>query len=83
MVNLTPALRGFFYEDRSKTRPISFYHRSYEHFFMQGLLLLLEKAPEHPDAALWRECVDAYTDYIRETADVMAPYSILPQAYTC
>lgn len=78
MENLTPALHGFFYEDRSKTRPISFYHRSYEHFFMKGFLLLLQNAPEHPDAILWRTCVDAYADYIRETAKVMAPYAILP-----
>ena len=75
---LTPPLRGFFYEDRSRQRPISFYHRSYEHFFLKGFLLLLENAPEHPDAPIWRNCVDAYADYIRKTADVMAPYQILP-----
>lgn len=78
MEELTPPLHGFFYEDRCKTRPVSFYHRSYEHFFLKGFLLLLQNAPEHPDAALWRQCVDAYADYIRETADVMAPYSVLP-----
>ena len=78
MEELSPPLRGFFYEDRNKTRPISFYHRSYEHFFLKGFLLLLEDAPDHPDAPLWRRCVDAYADYIRETADAMAPWSILP-----
>ncbi len=71
-------LHGYFYEDRDKTRPISFYHRSYEHFFIKGFLLLLSDAPDHPDAALWRQCVDAYADYIRETAHVMEPYGILP-----
>lgn len=78
MDNLTPALHGFFYEDRQKTRPISFYHRSYEHFFISGFLILLKNAPQHADAVLWKECIDAYADYIRETADVMAPYGILP-----
>ncbi|MFC0335579.1 glycoside hydrolase family 9 protein [Paenibacillus sepulcri] len=71
-------LHGYFYEDRDKTRPISFYHRSYEHFFMKGFTLLLVDAPDHPDAGLWRQCVDAYTDYIKETAHVMEPYGILP-----
>ncbi|SFM47560.1 N-terminal ig-like domain of cellulase [Paenibacillus sp. 1_12] len=71
-------LHGYFYEDRDKTRPISFYHRSYEHFFMKGFTLLLADAPDHPDAGLWRQCVDAYTDYIKETAHVMEPYGILP-----
>ena len=78
MEELAPPLHGFFYEDRQKTRPISFYHRSYEHFFLKGFLLLLADAPDHPDAPLWRRCVDAYADYIRETADAMAPWSILP-----
>lgn len=71
-------LHGYFYEDRDKTRPIGFYHRSYEHFFIKGFLLLLSDAPEHPDAGLWRQCVDAYADYIRETAGVMEPFGILP-----
>lgn len=76
--DLSIPLHGFFFEDRSKSRPISFYHRSYEHFFMEGFLLLLQNAPEHPDVPLWHQCTAAYTDYIRETADVMAPYGILP-----
>lgn len=71
-------LHGYFFEDRKKTRPISFYHRSYEHFFMRGFLLLLKNASFHPDAVLWRQCIGAYTDYIRLTADVMKPYGILP-----
>jgi len=71
-------LHGYFYEDRDRKRPISFYHRSYEHFFMKGFTLLLIDAPDHSDAGLWRQCVDAYTDYIKETAHVMEPYGILP-----
>jgi Glycosyl hydrolase family 9./N-terminal ig-like domain of cellulase. len=71
-------LHGFFYEDREKSRPIGFYHRSYEHFFVKGFLLLLKNAPNHADAPLWKKCVDAYKDYICETAHAMAPYDILP-----
>ncbi|MCL2093529.1 MAG: glycoside hydrolase family 9 protein [Treponema sp.] len=71
-------LHGYFFEDRKKTRPISFYHRSYEHFFMEGFILLLTDAPQHEEAPLWRQCVDAYRDFITETAHVMAPYDILP-----
>lgn len=76
--DFTLPLHGYFYESRDQARPIGFYHRSYEHFFMKGFLLLLECAPEHAEAGLWRQCVDAYTDFIRETADVMEPYGILP-----
>ncbi|MDR1570356.1 MAG: glycoside hydrolase family 9 protein [Oscillospiraceae bacterium] len=71
-------LRGYFYDDRDRARPISFYHRSYEHYFIKGFILLLECAPMHPDAALWKQCAEAYADYIRATAEVMAPYGILP-----
>lgn len=71
-------LHGFFYEDRTKSRPMAYYHRSTEQFVMRGLTMLLTDAPDHPDAGLWRQSVDAYADYIRETAHVMEPYGILP-----
>ncbi|MDR1570357.1 MAG: glycoside hydrolase family 9 protein [Oscillospiraceae bacterium] len=73
-------LHGYFYEDRAKTRPIGFFHRSTEQFYMKCFTLLLDDAPEHSDSGLWRQCVNAYADYIRETADIMAPYGILPAA---
>jgi hypothetical protein len=71
-------LTGYFYEDCAKTRPMAFFHRSTEQFFMQCFALLLTDAPSHPDAGFWRKCADAYADYIRDTARVMAPYGILP-----
>lgn len=71
-------LSGYFYEDRRQTRPVVFYHRSTEQFYMDGYLRLLADAPNHPDAALWRGCVERYAGYLRAIARVMAPYGILP-----
>ena len=76
--DLAIPLHGYFYEDRAQTRPIGFFHRSTEQFYMKGFTLLLTDAAAHPEAGLWRQCVGAYTDYIKETAAVMAPYGILP-----
>lgn len=71
-------LHGFFYETRERLRPVAFYHRSMEHYLTMGFALLLQDAPDHPDAGLWKQCAEAYADYLKDTADVMAPYGILP-----
>ncbi len=73
-------LRGFFWETAEKKRAISYYHRSEEQYMSQGLAMLLEDAPNHPDAGLWRESCEAYADYLLETADLVAPYGMLPAA---
>jgi hypothetical protein len=71
-------LRGFFWENAKKERIISYYHRSEEQLMMQGLAMLLTDLPDHKDAPRWMESCLAYADWLRETADVMAPYGILP-----
>ena len=76
--DFTLPLRGYFYIDNKKTRPVSFFHRSTEQFFMRCYTLLLEDAPTHPDAPLWKKSVDAYAEYIKDTAHFMEPYGILP-----
>lgn len=76
----TMPLRGFFYENARRERIISYYHRSEEQLMTQGLAMLLQDAPEHRDAALWRRSCEAYADYLRATADVMTPYGVLPAA---
>lgn len=73
-------LHGFFYEGPDKERILAYYHQSQEHRPVQGLAMLLEAAPAHPDAQVWRSALQRAGDWYRETADVTAPYGILPAA---
>jgi hypothetical protein len=73
-------LRGFFYEDRNKKRPLAFFHRSDEELMVQGMYLLLKNAPQHPDAALWKTSCQAYADYLHDISKTIEPYRILPAA---
>ncbi len=73
-------LHGFFYEGPKKERILSYFHQSQEHRPVQGLEMLLEATPSHPDAQSWRSALQRAGDWYRETADVMSPYGILPAA---
>ena len=73
-------LRGFFYESQAKDRILAYYHQSQEQLFAQAMAMLLEAAPEHAEAPMWRQSAEAYADYLHDIADVMAPYGILPAA---
>ena len=73
-------LKGYFYESREKARILTFSRRSYEHIPIQALKGLSEMAGERKDAALRRESLGLYASYIKDTADLIDPYNILPAA---
>ena len=74
----TMPLHGFFYESPAKERLLAYYHQSQEHRMVQGLSMLLKEAPNHPDAPSWRRSLEAAAHWYTETADLMAPYGLLP-----
>jgi len=73
-------LQGFFYESPDKQRIQAFYHRSHEHLPLQLLYMLSVLAPDHRDAGDWQKSLSLYGAYIKDTADLIAPYSLLPSA---
>ncbi|HWB28192.1 MAG TPA: glycoside hydrolase family 9 protein [Chitinophagaceae bacterium] len=73
-------LHGFFYESREKKRILAYFHRSSEEQMVQGLAMLLNDAPSHPDAPLWKASCQAYADYLHDISTVMEPYGILASA---
>ena len=73
-------LRGFFYESSQKKRILAYYHQSQEQLMVQGLAMLLKAAPQHPEAAQWQTSCEAYADYLRDIAQVVVPYEVLPAA---
>lgn len=70
-------ISGYFYESEEKQRIQAYFHRSYEHIPIKALTILLSTAPEHPDAELWRESIQLYGEYLKNTADI-TPYGLLP-----
>lgn len=76
----TIPLHGFFYESRSKKRPLAYFHRSDEELMVQGLCLLLKNAPHHPDAPRWKSSCQAYADYLHDISKTIEPYGVLPAA---
>lgn len=71
-------LRGFFYKNPDHAQILNYEHRGHEQSPVCGLARLLEVAPNHPDAAAWREGIELYGEYIKATADVALPYGLLP-----
>ncbi len=70
-------LRGYFYEDETKTRVQAWFHRSYEHTALRALARLYALAPGHPDAPQWKESLELYGEYLKQIAGV-TPYGLLP-----
>jgi hypothetical protein len=79
-IDFSIPLTGFFYETPEKKRIQSYYHRSHEHLPLQLLYTLYQTTPEHKDAPAWKKGLSLYGSYIRDTADLIAPYSLLPSA---
>ncbi|HEY8445198.1 MAG TPA: glycoside hydrolase family 9 protein [Bacilli bacterium] len=71
-------LRGFFYEDPAHTHLLTYEHRGHEQSPIHGLTRLIEVAPHHKDAKAWMNGIKLYAEYILKTADIVAPYNMLP-----
>lgn len=62
----------------SESRPI--YHRSYEHAPIKAFAMLYRLAPEHEDAARWKNSLELYREYVALTSRTV-PYGLLPTVY--
>jgi hypothetical protein len=79
-IDFSLPLTGFFYETPEKKRICAYYHRSHEHLPLQLLYALSQVASKHQDFPAWKKGLSLYGQYIRDTADLIAPYSLLPSA---
>ncbi len=71
-------IRGFFYEDRAHTKMLAYEHRGHEQTPIQGLVKLIQVAPNHPQVNQWLEGIKLYREYITSTIQYSAPYGVLP-----
>ncbi|MDH6356519.1 glycoside hydrolase family 9 protein [Parabacteroides sp. PF5-9] len=71
-------LRGFFYESQEKKRILAYSHRCMEHLMIQGLVMLVTEAPNHREASLWKESLQAYSDYLYDLSKHAGTYDLLP-----
>ena len=72
-------LSGFYYTDRKHTLPWHHAHHSFEQYTAAGLELLLQEAPDHPDAAAWRAAVKRTAAYYKAIAKYTEPYGLFPE----
>jgi hypothetical protein len=68
-------LYGYFYESKSHKRILNYFHRSDEQLMVEGLSMLLEDQPSHPEAKAWKASCQAYADYLKSIT--IQPYGIL------
>ncbi|MBR4538737.1 MAG: glycoside hydrolase family 9 protein [Clostridia bacterium] len=72
-------LTGFFWKSKDHLIPSHHAHHSYEQFLTMGPALLLSLAPEHPDAAEWKNLLSLYCGYSKQIASYTAPWYMLPE----
>ncbi len=72
-------LSGFYYTDRRHTMPWHHAHHSFEQYTAAGLEILLQEAPDHPDAGKWMEAVKRTAAYYKAIAGYTRPYGLFPE----
>lgn len=73
-------LGGFFWCEQEHVHIAAYEHQSAEQEPIVFLVRLLEEAPAHPDAELWEQGCRYYAEYIKNTADMVQPFGLLPSA---
>ena len=59
-------LKGFFYEDPKHEWMLTYEHRGHEQSPVQGLCMLCEVAPNHPDYEAWINGLKLYREYVEK-----------------
>ncbi len=76
--NWSLPLAGFFHRSPRQDAPSHYSHRSHEQAPVVALADLCELLPDHPKWIEWYAAVALYAEYLRATAEVTAPYHLLP-----
>ena len=71
-------IRGFFYEDCTHAKILTYEHRGHEQSPIQGLCRLYEVCPNHPSRDKWLKGIELYSEYILSTIEYGKPYNLLP-----
>lgn len=71
-------LTGFFYRDGEKSQVQHYNHRCYEHAPVMALKLLWENITDSPNRMKWYHALLLYTEYLKQTVDITAPYQMAP-----
>lgn len=71
-------IRGFFYEDSTHKKLLTYEHRGHEQTPIQGLARLIEVCPNHKLCDKLKKGIELYAEYILTTWDYATPYHLLP-----
>jgi len=72
------ALSGFFYTGPDRDTLFHQFHRAADQAPIVALSQLIEVLPDHPDWMRWYAAVARYAEYQKQTAEITAPYRVLP-----
>lgn len=75
--NWKKPLRGFFYENKEHTKILTYEHRGHEQSPIQGLVYLCEIFSTHPSYDKWKQGIERYAEYIRQTNNLCSPYGLM------
>lgn len=71
-------IRGFFYEDCTHKKLLTYEHRGHEQSPIQGLVRLCQVCGNHPSRPKWLKAIELYSEYVLSTMSYTAPYNLLP-----
>ena len=71
-------IRGFFYEDPTHSKTLTYEHRGHEQSPIHGLARLYELIPHHPDRNKWKTGLELYAEYVRKSCALANMYQLLP-----
>lgn len=69
-------LRGYFYTDESHRHILQWNHLSFDQAPGAALARLYRQCPDHPLAATWKNSLELYAEYLKQSASYTEPYGI-------
>lgn len=76
--NWEKPLRGFFYEDEKHEMILAYEHRGHEQTTIHGIARAYEVFVDHSMRSMWKETLELYAEYVKETIGYTYPYDLLP-----
>jgi hypothetical protein len=70
----TLPLTGYFHTGPDRRRILRYNHRGHDDAPIVALAGLLQSFPHHPDAPAWRNAISLHARYLRQTAEITAPW---------
>ena len=78
-----PAMRGFFYRDKTRKSIVHYIHQSRDHLYMVAADAICRTQPETKICDKCLEAMRLYAGYLKAIMDITAPYGMIPSGLYC